>query len=198
MLASSVFNQNDGEVTKAYYATMNGKGYQGMLAVALFRAQKRSTAAKKYRGRQYKNAAYDVKKWSIDQVCGVLLSWLGFESITWGWGRDHKAPGFTWVLYVDLPTGQCSFHSRERGKGPAYNGHWRPGAGSESNILEFCDSVWDPSYAPKLEDERAVEEARKGKTQPKASEQTGLLVPYPDEPQSWDQACREASGYPNY
>lgn len=46
MKASQIFNQNNGDVTKAYYAEMNGKGFLGQLAVALFRAQKRSTAAK--------------------------------------------------------------------------------------------------------------------------------------------------------
>jgi len=52
MNASYVFRQNNGDTTKAYYAEMNGKGFLGQLAVALFRAQKRSTAAKKYRGRR--------------------------------------------------------------------------------------------------------------------------------------------------
>ena len=155
MLAASVFNQNDGDVTKAYYATMNAKGFKGMLAVALFRAQKRSTAAKRYRGRQYKSAAYDVKNWSLSEICRVLSIWPGAPE--WGWKRDPNTPGYEWVLYVELPTGQCSFHSAGRLSGPDFKGKWRPGAGSLSNILEFCDSVWDPDYKPKTEQDRGAD-----------------------------------------
>jgi hypothetical protein len=151
MHARMIFDQRNGDVTKAYYAEMGAKGFNGLLAVALFRAQKRSTAAKRY-SRRFRSDTYDVKNWSIEQACSVLLSHnFGFA---WGWARDLSTPGFTWVLYVDLPTGQCSFHARQRGNGPDYAGKWRPGAGSESNILEFCESMWDAAYTPRLESER--------------------------------------------
>jgi hypothetical protein len=39
MTAIEVFTQNDGDVTKAYYADMNQRGPSGQLAVALFRAR---------------------------------------------------------------------------------------------------------------------------------------------------------------
>ncbi len=107
--ASRVFNQNDGEVTKAYYVELNSKGLNGQLGVALFRAQKRSTAAKKYRGRKYRSAAYDVKNWSLSEVCRILDTMTAFEMAPkWGWKRDPGTPGYEWVLYVDLPTGQCT------------------------------------------------------------------------------------------
>lgn len=150
MLAASVFNQNDGDVTKAYYAALGKKGYAGMLGVALFRAQKRSTAAKKYRGRQHRSAAYDVKNWSLDQVCIVLKSWDNAPA--WGWQRDLSTPGFTWVLYVDLPTGQCSFHSAHRMYGPDYNGKWNAGDGSAKAILRYCDQAWGHLPAPSAEE----------------------------------------------
>ena len=41
MTALEVFNQNDGEVTKSFYAELNTYGFAGQLGVALFRAQKR-------------------------------------------------------------------------------------------------------------------------------------------------------------
>lgn len=161
MLARTIFYQQNGDVTKAYYKTMSEKGYHGLLAVALFRAQKRSTAAKRYKRGRFARDTYDVKNWSLDQACMVLSSHeFGFP---WGGARDVHTPGYPHVLYVDLPTGQCSFHSPERGKGPDYHGKWRPGAGSESNILEFCDSVWEPDYRPTPEDQRYVEEVRAGR-----------------------------------
>src|SRR5690348_8629085 len=38
--ASRVFNQQNGDVTRAYYEQMNRRGPLGQVAVALFRAQK--------------------------------------------------------------------------------------------------------------------------------------------------------------
>jgi len=158
MLATAVFNQNDGDVTKAYYAALAKKGYHGMLAVALFRAQKRSTAAKKYRGRGYRQAAYDVKNWSLEQVCIVLSSHnFGYS---WGWQRDPATKGFEWVLYVDLPTGQCSFHSADRLNGPEYYGKWIPGDGSVNAIIRYCDQAWGHLPNPtQQERQEAVQEA---------------------------------------
>lgn len=138
--AIEVFRQNDGDVTKDYYAHMNARGSMGQLAVALFRAQKRSSAAKSYRHGRYRRAAYDVKNWSLAEVCRILKS---FEhSMVWGWQRDPKTPVFDWVLYVELPTGQCSFHSAERLDGPDYQGVWDGViGGSVTNILAFCKTV---------------------------------------------------------
>ncbi len=74
MHARQVFHQNDGGITKAYYADLNGRGPLGEIAVALFRAQKRSSRAKDYRGRKYRNAAYDVKAWSMGELCRLLAT----------------------------------------------------------------------------------------------------------------------------
>jgi hypothetical protein len=140
--AESVFKQNNGEVTKAYYAEMNAKGLPGQLAVALFWAQKRSTAAKKYRRGKFTRAAYDVKNWSLSEVCRILDLMQAFESgPQWGWQRDPKTPGYEWVLYVELPTGQCSFHSAERLNGPDYEKGWDGVGISEERICRYCDLV---------------------------------------------------------
>lgn len=163
MLASSVFEQKNGDVTKAYYAGLSKRGYNGLLAVALFRAQKRSTAAKSYRpGPGYRGKAYDVKEWSIDQAVIVLSSYnFGF---TWGWGIDYhlraKGDPNHHVLYVDLPTGQCSFHTGNRGTGPQYEGKWNPGDGSKNAILRYCDQAWGHVADPTPEErDAAVQEA---------------------------------------
>lgn len=146
--AAEIFHQNDGDVTKNYYAEMNAKGLEGQLAVALFRAQKRSTAAKKYRRGKFRHSAYDVKNWSLSEVCRILTAMDdSLAAPRWGWKRDPNTPGFEWVLYCDLPTGQCSFHSAERLNGPDYRGEWDGGRGSERNICEYCDMIAEKCVA---------------------------------------------------
>lgn len=140
MQAAAVFAQSSGDLTKSYYAEMNTKGPLGELAVALFRAQKRSSAAKKYRRGKFTHAAYDVKNWSLGEICRVITTYdLRFE---WGWKRDPKTPGYEWVLYVDLPTGQCSFHSSQRLHDKNYPGEWDGEGMSQPRILAFCDMVY--------------------------------------------------------
>jgi hypothetical protein len=140
MRAAEVFAQQNGEVTKTYYAEMNAKGSLGELGVALFRAQKRSTAAKRYRGGRFTRAAYDVKNWSLSEITSILLAHPGM-GLTWGWKEDPNTPGFEWVLYVDLPQGQCSFHSAGRGQGPDYPKDWDKSNQGRERIIAFCDSV---------------------------------------------------------
>lgn len=142
--AAEVFNQNDGEVTKAYYAELQAKGWLGELAVALFRAQKRSTAAKRYRRGRFRRDAYEVKNWSLSEICRLLTAQTN-HGFAWGWQRDPETPGFEWVLYVELPTGQVSFHSAERLRGPDYLRAWDRQRLSEPRILAFCDAVADDS-----------------------------------------------------
>lgn len=139
MKAAEVFKQNNGDVTKAYYAEMNSRGTTGQLAVALFRAQKRSSAAKTYRGGRYRHAAYDVKNWSLGEICRLAML---DGSVKWGWKKDPYTPAFEWVLYVDLPAGQVSFHSASRLDGPDYVGEWDGIRGASADrIIAFCDSV---------------------------------------------------------
>ncbi len=143
MRAREVFDGNNGDVTKSYYATLNGLGFNGQLAVALFRAQKRSTAAKRYKGRGYTRAAYDVKNWSLSEVCRILTEANGETEnlIAWGWKHDPKTPAYEWVLYVELPQGQVSFHSPDRLAGPEYPNEWDGQHNVREKIIQFCDSV---------------------------------------------------------
>lgn len=140
MRAKEVFNGTDGEATKAYYTLLNARGFYGQLGVALFRAQKRSQAAKRYGRSKFKGMAYDVKNWSLGEVCRILLSQE--HDIVWGWKRDPSTPGYEWVIYVDLPfAGQCSFHNSERLAGPDYPSVWDGDRLSAERIIQFCDSV---------------------------------------------------------
>ncbi len=143
--AVEVFSQNNGDVTKAYYERMNQLGPAGQLAVALFRAQKRSTAAKSYRRGRFRRAAYDVKTWSIHEISRILAAHGSELGVTWGWKEDPAVlfdDRVSQVLYVDLPGhGQCSFHSPDRGDGPDYLGEWCGKHNSTEVILSFCWAV---------------------------------------------------------
>jgi hypothetical protein len=139
LTAREVFEQKDGIVTQSFYNSLNTIGPMGRLATALFRAQKRSSAAKSYKRGKFRHAAYDVKNWSLGEVCRLLSSET--RTITWGWKRDPKTPGYEWVLYVELPEGQVSFHSPERGAGPDYLGEWDNSEKSTDRIIRFCDSI---------------------------------------------------------
>jgi hypothetical protein len=116
--------------------------------VNLFRANKTSTRAKKYRSRRYTSAAYDVKNWSLGNLCQILREHGASRGITWGWKTDPKTVNFEWVLYVDLPQGQVSFHSASRGDGPDCPGDWDGKQLSTWRILEFCDNVLNAKPQP--------------------------------------------------
>lgn len=138
----SAYYGSDGQVTVALMDKLLACGDDGVLAVLLFKAQKASTRAKKYRGgdgrKSYRSMAYDRKNKTLMDLA-AFLDETGGES--WGWGRDWKTPGFSWVLYVDLPTGQCSFHSATRGPGRDYDGRWEPRKASELVVIEYCELV---------------------------------------------------------
>lgn len=148
MRAIDIMAQNNGDVTKSYYAELAKAGWLGELGVALFRAQKRSMAAKSYGRSRYRGAAYDVKNWSMSEVCRLLGQQ---QQIRYGWKEDPNTPGYSWVLYVDLPQGQVSFHSPTRMAGPDYPGDWDGQKLSADRIMEFCDMVWRARTQPPIE-----------------------------------------------
>lgn len=131
--------------------TLLKKGAVGAIAVALFRAQKASERAKRYHGgirhgdgsySSYRELAYEKKREAIDQL-DKLLS-IDPAGLTWGWGTDPSQPRNQYVLYVDLPCGQVSFHSPLKGSDHEYLGTWDGVRGaSPDRIVQFCQSVLD-------------------------------------------------------
>ncbi len=142
-----VYNGSNGDATRALYTKLEKVGPLGVVAMNLFRALKTSSRAKVYRGRGYKDAAYDTKTWSMDNLVRVLIAQdLG---IRFGWGRDEKAVGFENVLYVDIPTGQMSFHTERRGDGPDYPGVWDGAAKTgPDRICRWCEMLLISADAP--------------------------------------------------
>ena len=146
MKALDVYLGSDGKLTIKYYEHLQTFGPAGAVAMNLFRSQKCSARAKLYRGGnshgRYKDQAYERKNWSMGLLVDVLMLRGDELGITFGWKIDDKAFDHAWVLYVDIPTGQVSFHSPTRGKGPDYAGDWDGVRGaSEARIIQFCDRV---------------------------------------------------------
>ncbi len=151
MNAREIYDGSDGDATKRYYARLCEAGPVGIVAMNLFRAQKCSTRAKKYRGGirgvgSFRSMAYERKTYSMEELCRVLILHGAEVAIRFGWKLDPATPlngGASWVMYVDLPQGQVSFHSPTRMKGPDYPGEWDMTRLSELRIIEFCDRVAD-------------------------------------------------------
>lgn len=148
LTATQVYVGSDGEMTKAFYKCLHLNYELGEIAVNLFRTQKCSERAKVYRGGirgrgSFKSMAYDRKQWSMDLLCRVLAEPAPkAPSLVWGWKEDPEQPFHKWVLYVEIPTGQVSFHTDRRGEGPEYPGQWDGKRGETvARILQFVDAV---------------------------------------------------------
>lgn len=121
---AQVYDGSSGDATKALYERLRKLGPAGAIAENLFRACKSSARAKVYRGGGYRGMAYDRKQWAMDNLAKILTEHGEACALRWGWGQDEKQEFHSWVLYVDLPTGQVSFHTAKRGAGPDYAGQW--------------------------------------------------------------------------
>lgn len=125
---SQVYNGRDGDATKRLYAELEKCGPAGVVAVNLLRASKTSEAAKRYRGGDkhgsYRSQAYSRKQWSMENLARELTAHAEALGITWGWAQDPKQEYHSWVLYIELPMGQVSFHTGARGVGPDYAKPW--------------------------------------------------------------------------
>lgn len=139
-----VYRGSDGEATKELYERLAAIGDEGVIALNLFRAQKASERAKVYRGGvrgkgSFRGMAYERKQWAMDNLVRQLIEVGEQCSLVWGWGVDAKQEFHRDVLYVDLPTGQVSFHTAGRGEGPDYPGEWDGMKGqSGDRICRWC------------------------------------------------------------
>jgi len=119
-----IYSGSDGARTKGLYDELAFHGPAGAVGLNLFRASKTSTRAKEYRRRSHREESYGRKQWAMENVCKILALHAASLSIVWGWAIDEDQPFHRYVLYVDLPTGQVSFHTSFRGDGPDYPGKW--------------------------------------------------------------------------
>lgn len=121
------YQGSDAEATKALYAELEALGHMGLLATNVFRACKASERAKSYRGGdskgRFRAQAYERKRWAMEKIVETLAKQTEL-GIPWGWQKDPEEKIFSWVLYIETPTGQISFHTGLRGPGPTFPGVW--------------------------------------------------------------------------
>jgi hypothetical protein len=136
---------SDPNQTKRVLRALEDQGQRGQIAAHLFRAQKASARASEYRDRSgrgpyYAKLAYRRKGEALNALCNTLDE--DAAGLIWGWGTDARENFAPHVLYVELPTGQVSFHSPERFNGPDFPGVWDGVRGaSEGRILQLCNQL---------------------------------------------------------
>lgn len=153
--AKEIYEGSNGEATKALYAMLVEVGAVGVIAMNLFRAQKASARAKVYRGGvrgrgSYKSMAYEKKNWSLELLTVALTCHAESLQIRWGWRTDPAQNFHSWVLYIELPTGQVSFHSAARLSPHDYAEPWDGSKDSASRIVAFVQTVIDANNVKSL------------------------------------------------
>jgi hypothetical protein len=143
---SQVYYGSNGEDTKKLYTELEKHGIQGLLALNLFRTCKCSVRAKVYRGGvrglgSFKDLAYERKQWSMNNLCDILIEHADKLNIKWGWKQDPKQEYHKWILYIETPQGQCSFHTAQKGKGNDYTGEWDGQHASEKRIIKWVEQI---------------------------------------------------------
>ncbi|MDE2096818.1 MAG: hypothetical protein KGL39_06185 [Patescibacteria group bacterium] len=150
-----IYEGSNGDETKALYEHLQKYGPAGIVALNLFRACKASARAKVYRGGvrgkgSYRSMAYERKQWSMDNLCKALGDHSHALGIDWGWGKDDTTPGYEWVLYIEVATGQISFHNAYRGIGPDYSKPWDGiRNASVDRICRFAEMVCEETETAK-------------------------------------------------
>lgn len=131
---------------KIYDRLRKSAGQVGELAALLLSAQKTSDRAKVYKNADHRRQSYSTKRKSMTAIANHLMLYAEVVGIvSWGWKIDPSMEDgeMKWVLYVDLPNGQVSWHSPERFEGPDYPHEWDGSKESKNRIIEFAQSVLD-------------------------------------------------------
>lgn len=140
-----VFAHQNGSATKDLYDRLDALGPAGKVALNLFRACKRSGRAKDYRNGKWRRQAYDVKQWSMGNLCRELGTHADALGIEWGWKIDPAQSFHKWVLYVVIPTGQVSFHNETRLCDRDFPGEWDGSHASPQRIIAWTTKLLSSS-----------------------------------------------------
>ncbi len=146
--ARAAYYGSDSGMSRSVCRTLEKSGGLGRIAAELFRVQKASSRAKVYRGgirrgnghrQSFRTLAYGRKNQGLAKLAALLQA--NNCGLVWGWAKDPGQFRAKFVLYIDLPQGQVSFHSTERFAGPDYPGRWDQQHLSETRIIELCDTL---------------------------------------------------------
>lgn len=140
MTTLQIYEGSDGDATKLLYNRLEALGPVGTIALNLFRAAKCSERAKLY-SRKFRGEAYGRKQWSLRNLDAALTAHAEALGLSWGWKRDPAQALHCWVLYVDIPTGQVSFHTDVRASLRDYGGEWTGIGGGPYRIVNWCDRL---------------------------------------------------------
>lgn len=156
MTVRQIYDGSNGDATKALYAKLEALGPVGVIALNLFRAQKCSARAKAYRRGGWKREAYGRKDWSLGLLDKALREHGEALGIVWGWKLDPKQSFHCWVLYVETPAGQASFHAEARKSDRDYPHDWDGSGASEERIILWASLLMGeisdlPAPVPRLE-----------------------------------------------
>lgn len=149
-----IYQGSNGDATRMLYRDLDRMGPMGIIGMNLFRACKCSERAKAYRkGPGYRTEAYARKDWSVQNLARALQADTA-HGLTWGWAIDAdlqaRLDPHHHILYVDLPTGQVSFHIGQRYEGPDYSGEWDGEKGSAADrICRFVAELFRHDVAAK-------------------------------------------------
>lgn len=143
-----IYNGSDGQKTQELYARLSAIGTDGAIALNLFRACKCSGRAKVYRTGRHRKDAYGRKDWSLINLCAILSESAAAQGIVWGWKLDPDQPFHKWVLYVDIPTGQVSFHAERRHGDQDYPGEWDRHRLSAERIIRWTSFLLGEAPPP--------------------------------------------------
>lgn len=179
------YKHSDAAFTRRVLRQLEAKGLIGCIAAQLFRAQKASSRAKDYRG-DYRGYAYERKAESLNLLCDLLSKQ---NDLSWGWGTDDQMDEFgpRYVLYIELPRDQVSFHSYERFSGLDYPQKWDGEHTSAERIVAFCEAVLTGTSLEQLSREQGRARFAKRLQQQR---DCSRAVPRHDSKSNWYKHCK--------
>jgi hypothetical protein len=130
----------DDESLMVLALTLEGHGPTGEIASFMLRAQIYSDAAKSADTRSDAQDIYSRKNWAMQRLYFALKAHAASAGLEWGWGPDPDTRYYPHVLYVDVPTGQISFHSPWGGQ-PQYTKSWDGSGDTRERIIAWAQTI---------------------------------------------------------
>ena len=155
---SEAFSTSNAPLSRRLCNDLDSMGPMGQLASLLFKAEKARKQANSYSGeapvsrRQYRDYSQDrLREMLIKTVC-LLDAHAKAMGVDWGWRIDDKSDSPTWLLCIELPTGQVTYRLSGRCMGPEYELGSEGDSRNSDRITRLCADVLDGSLMDTEED----------------------------------------------